>query len=193
MDDLLSRFAAPLARLGLPYMITGGAAAIVYGEPRMTNDLDVVLAMQPRDAARVASAFAADDTYVPPVEVLEIESGRRVDGHFNVIHGPSSLRADVYVAGEDPLHQWGLARTRRLTLGTLAMAIAPPEYVIVRKLQYAAMGGGDRHLRDIRRMLERALTPIDSARVQEFAEARGVLGLWTAVQQPRGDHTGTLD
>ena len=91
MDDLLSRFATPSVRLDLLWMITGGAAAIVYGDPRLTNDLDVVLAMQPDDAQRVAAAFAADDTYVPPVEVLEIEAARRTHGHLNIIHGPSLL------------------------------------------------------------------------------------------------------
>ena len=185
MDDLLTRFAAPLTSLGLPYMITGGAAAIVYGDPRLTNDLDVVIAMRPADAAVVAAAFEAADTYVPPVEVLEIEAARQTHGHFNVIHGPTSLRADVYIAGADPLHAWGLARRRTLRVGDLDVSLAPPEYVIVRKLEYAAQGGGDRHLRDISRMLERRLAPIDDAVVEEFAAARGLLALWRAAQRPR--------
>ena len=172
MEDVLTRFSRPLAVLGLPWMITGGAAAIVYGEPRLTNDLDVVLAMQPADAARVATAFTAADTYVPPTEVLEIEAARRTHGHLIVIHGPTSLRADVYIAGDDPLHAWGLARRRTLRVGELDVSLAPPEYVIVRKLEYAAQGGGDRHLRDIGRMLERRLTVIDEDVITQFAESR---------------------
>jgi len=178
VGDLLDRFAAPFQRLGLPYMITGGAAAIVYGEPRLTNDLDLVVQMTSDDAVRVAAALAAEDTYVPPVEVLEIEAGRRVHGHFNVIHGPSSLRADVYVAGDDPLHAWGLARRRELRLTNSVVVIAAPEYVIVRKLQYAGMGGGDRHLRDIRRMLDRSLVPIDRDEIAEYARRISVLAEW---------------
>jgi hypothetical protein len=181
VDDLLLRFAAPLVRLGLPYMVTGGAAAIVYGEPRLTNDLDVVLAMAPSDASRVAAAFAADDTYVPPTEVLELEAARRTNGHFTVIHGVSSLRADVYIAGDDPLHAWGLARRRTVRVGALDVSIAPPEYVIVRKLEYAAQGGGERHLRDIAKMLERRVTLIDATIIAEFAAARGLQAQWTSV------------
>jgi hypothetical protein len=179
VQDLMSRFAQPFDRLGLPYMITGGAAAIVYGDPRLTNDLDLVVAMRPEDAERVAEALQADDTYVPPVDVLKIEAGRPIHGHFNVVHGPSSLRADVYLAGEDPLHQWGLARRQALRLGDITVAMAPPEYVIVRKLQYAAMGGGDRHLRDIRRMLERGVLPIDRAEISRQAVELGVQDAWT--------------
>jgi len=164
-------------------MITGGAAAIVYGEPRLTNDLDLVVAMTPADAARVADALAADDTYVPPIEVLEVEAARRTHGHFNVIHGPTSLRADVYVAGDDPLHAWGLARRRIIVLADQEVSIAPPEYVIVRKLQYSAQGGGDRHLRDIRRMLDRALVPIDHAALEQFVSTLGLRDEWTRVHR----------
>jgi len=46
-----------------------------------------------------------------------------------------------------------VAMTRRST---------PPEYVIIRTLQYAALGSGDRHLRDIGRMLECRVAPIDA-------------------------------
>ena len=178
VGELLLRFAQPFTRLGLPYMITGGAAAIVYGQPRLTNDLDLVVAMRPADAQRVADALAAEDTYVPPYEVLEVEAARSVHGHFNVIHGPTSLRADVYLAGEDPLHSWGLASRRALTIDGLAVWIAPPEYVIVRKLQYALQGGGDRHLRDIHRMLERALVPIDLGGIGERVSALGLDVPW---------------
>jgi len=185
IDELLARFAVPLNGLALPWMITGGAAAIVYGEPRLTNDLDVVLAMRPTDAPRVAAAFEADDTYVPPMEVLELEAARRTHGHFNVIHSLSSLRADVYIAGDDPLHAWGLERRYRMEVGGATVWIAPPEYVIVRKLEYAAQGGGDRHLRDIARMLERRLTPIDDAMIADCAASRGLLPLWTSVRSSR--------
>jgi hypothetical protein len=179
VGDLLARFVAPLHGLGLPYMVTGGAAAIVYGDPRLTNDIDLVLAMRPADAARVAWALQAEDTYVPPVEVLEVEAGRPVHGHFNVVHSPTSLRADVYLAGDDPVHAWGLARRRHIHVGALTVALAPPEYVIVRKLQYAAMGGGDRHLRDIHRMLERQLVPIDREAITRHAQSLGVHETWT--------------
>lgn len=181
--DLISRFAVPFHRLGLPYMMTGGAAAIVYGEPRLTNNLDLVVAMSPADARRVADALAAPDTYVPPVEVLEIEAARRIHGHFNVLHSPSSLRADVYLTGDDALNAWGLAGRRTIVVHEQPVAIAPPEFVIVRKLQHSAMGAGDRHLHDIRRMIERAVVPIDHEAIRAQAESLGVIALWERAQR----------
>jgi hypothetical protein len=39
----LAPFLEPLERLGIPYCITGSVAASVYGEPRLTADVDVVV------------------------------------------------------------------------------------------------------------------------------------------------------
>lgn len=50
--DELTRFAQRLEAIGSPYMITGATAAILYGQPRVTNDLDVVLSLD--DPGRVA-------------------------------------------------------------------------------------------------------------------------------------------
>jgi hypothetical protein len=55
--DLLGLFIPPSNELGLTYMITGAVAAVVYGEPRLTRDLDVVLTLAPGDGARLAGAF----------------------------------------------------------------------------------------------------------------------------------------
>ncbi len=39
--SLFSPFLEPLERLGWPYCITGSVAASVYGEPRLTADIDI--------------------------------------------------------------------------------------------------------------------------------------------------------
>ena len=56
-DDLLSLFVDPLERLGLDYLVTGSVASMLYGEPRLTNDVDLVLDLTPADASRLRAAF----------------------------------------------------------------------------------------------------------------------------------------
>lgn len=58
VPELHQRLIAPLATLGIPYMVTGGVAAIVYGEPRLTNDVDIVVRLAPADARRLPTADA---------------------------------------------------------------------------------------------------------------------------------------
>ena len=52
--DLVSLFVEPLNRLGITYMVTGAVAAIVYGEPRLTNDIDFVIKLSDDDVLRLA-------------------------------------------------------------------------------------------------------------------------------------------
>ena len=96
--DLIRLFIEPFERLELRYFITGGVATVVYGDPRFTRDIDVVLALHPSDIPRLRATFDPTDFYVPPAETLEQEATRPTGGHFNLIHARTALRADVYVA-----------------------------------------------------------------------------------------------
>lgn len=153
LAELLSRFATPLDRLSIPYMATGAVAAIVYGEPRLTADLDLVLKLNPTNAADFLESFPSNEFYRPPLETVIAESERSEHGHFNLLHLESGLRADLYLAGDDPLNEWGLTHRRQARVGDREVWLAPAEYVIVRKLEYFKAGGASRHLDDIRGML----------------------------------------
>lgn len=55
---------------------------------------------------------------------------------------------------QDPLHQWALKNRRRERLDAKTeIWIAPPEYVIIRKLEYFREGDSHKHLDDTRKML----------------------------------------
>jgi hypothetical protein len=82
----LTPFLEPLERLGLPYCVTGSVAASVYGEPRLTADIDVVLLLKAVDVPRLRAAFPDAQYYVPPEDTLLIEASRGTRGAFNLIH-----------------------------------------------------------------------------------------------------------
>jgi hypothetical protein len=138
--------------LGIRYMVSGSVASIFYGEPRLTNDVDIVVFLQRTHVARLQAGFPEDEFYCPPREVIEIEIGRSQRGHFNLIHHASGFKADIYPVS-DELHRWGLSHCREAILDGDRIVLAPPEYVMVRKLQFFREGGSVKHLRDIGRML----------------------------------------
>lgn len=146
-------FTRKLEDLGLRYMVTGSIAAIYYGEPRLTNDIDIVVILAQEDAAKLEAAFPLADFYCPPHEVIQLEIAREQRGHFNLIHHQTGFKADVYPAGRDALHLWALGRTQDANLGDDVIRLAPPEYVVIRKLQFFREGASPKHLRDVNRML----------------------------------------
>lgn len=176
--DLYSRLLRPFNEAGIPYMVTGGLAAIVYGEPRLTNDVDVVLQLRPVDAGRLTAAFPASSYYVPPVETIREEAARPAHGHFNILDLDTALRADIYCAGDDPLAAWGLPRRRAIQLGEGQVWIAPIEYVIVLKLRYFRESHSDRHLRDIAAMRRLSGELIDQRALQDWIGRLGLESEW---------------
>eukprot|EP01041_Mallomonas_annulata_P040321 gene40321-64193_t len=70
---------------GIPYAIVGSVASSVYGEPRATNDVDLLIQLSRNDAAKLVHAFPTEQFYVPPAEVIAVELGRPHGGHINVI------------------------------------------------------------------------------------------------------------
>lgn len=147
-------FTSKLQELGVRYMVSGSIAAIFYGEPRMTNYVDVIVFLRREDALRLPALFPPEEFYCPPLEVIESERSREQRGHFNLIHHETGSKADIYLAGRDPLHAWGIAHVTAVEIDGQTVAFAPPEYVMIRKLEFYREGGSSKHLKDVRRMLQ---------------------------------------
>lgn len=179
-QDEVTRFLRPLDDLRIEYMVTGATAAILYGQPRVTNDIDLVLALADTQVESLVRAFPEETFYVPPVEVIRTEIARHQRGHFNIIDLETGYKADIYLAGEDPLHAWAMSRRRALAWSSdQAVKVAPPEYVIVKKLEYYREGGSSKHVTDVRAVL--ALTEIDRAALGEWILRRGLTDEWQRV------------
>lgn len=74
--DLIRLFHRAARTTGNPLFVTGGVATGVYGEPRFTRDINVVIALEPSEGGRLRDAFDPADFYVPPAETLLEESTR---------------------------------------------------------------------------------------------------------------------
>jgi hypothetical protein len=84
-------FVRPLNRFGFRYVVSDSVAAILYGEPRLTNDVDFVVFLWQADIVRLQEAFPSPEFYVPPPEVISSEIARPTKGQFNVIHADTGF------------------------------------------------------------------------------------------------------
>jgi len=177
--ELLAAFVTPLEESKIPYFVTGSVASIFYGEPRLTHDIDVVIHLSQIDMKRFPLFFPLEKYYCPPEEVIQIETRRRPFGHFNLIHHESGLKADIYPDAEDKLHHWAFQYRRRVDLGgSVALWLAPPEYVIIRKLEYFREGGSDKHLSDIKKMMPQIEVGLDKKFLEAELDSRGLGQYW---------------
>lgn len=180
--DLAGLFLGPLeAADRFTYMVSGSVASIEYGEPRATLDIDLVLLLEVADLPVLAALFPEPDFYIPPDDVLAIEATRPTRGHFNIIHIPSGLKADCYTSRNHPFLPWALRNRRRVDLDSLSIWLAPPEYVILWKLEFLRESGGDKHRRDITGMLQISGSEIDHSFLEAAIRELGLSPTWESV------------
>lgn len=170
---LLRLLGERLDRIGCAWFVTGSVASTVFGEPRFTNDVDLVARIDERQAALLAESFTGDEWYVS--REAAVEAARR-RGMFNVIHVSSGLKADVIVARDSPHDDSRFARVLRIAMpdGRLE-PFASPEDVILKKLEFFREGGSEKHLRDVASMMAvRGVDCLDWTYLEHWAVRLGI-------------------
>jgi hypothetical protein len=169
-----------LERLGIPYMVVGSFTSAAYGEPRFTNDIDIVIDVPPGHVDELCAAFGSQDFYVSR-EAAHAALAQR--GQFNVIHPESGNKIDFMISRTDA---WGIEQLQRRQriplLPDLSAFAARPEDVIISKMLYYQEGGSEKHLRDIAGILRTSGPAIDRNYVDEWTQQFGLSQIWNAVQ-----------
>ncbi len=172
--DLLRRF----EDAGIPYMVVGSVASIVYGEARLTRDMDVVVDLRPEDVARFAGLFDPVEFYCPPEEVLRQEVVER--GQFNLLHQESGLKIDVVLRKDTEHGREEFSRRARVPFWQGFDAfLASPEDVIIKKLAFYREGGSAKHLADVRGIL--AETAVDKKYIGRWVDRLGLAEIWRGI------------
>jgi len=180
-DDLLRYAVSVLEQLGADYFVTGSIATIYFGEPRFTNDIDIVVALSSDRVAEFCRAFPQPEYYVSEEAAQEAV---KTHGQFNVIHPASGLKVAVIIPAHTSFNRSRFARVIRVRPATdYDASFASMEDVIIRKLQYYREGGSEKHLRDITGILRISGDQVDRSYVDHWAERLGVESIWHAVQR----------
>lgn len=183
-SELLRFCTKVLEQLGLRYFVTGSVATIFYGEPRFTNDIDIVVDLPPDRISELCGAFPSSDFYVSEESVRSAVSRK---GQFNVIHPASGLKADIMVPSEDAFNRSRFSRVRRLRPAPeYDVFFASPEDVILKKLEYYLEGRSEKHLRDIAGVLKISGPQIDFTYIDEWAGLLGLSEIWRKVRGAAG-------
>lgn len=149
--DLLEVVGGHLDRLGCARFTTGSIASMLYGEPRFTNDVDMVVRISAQQVCAMAGSFSGDDWYFSLDAATEAV---RMRSMFNILHVPSGLNADLIVSADDAFDRARYQRIRSIEMPSGRLEpFASPEDVMLKKLVYFKGGKSEKHLRDIRTMI----------------------------------------
>jgi hypothetical protein len=165
-------------RLGVPYVVGGSFASSVYGEPRSTNDIDVVADLRPRDVRPLVAALGAD--FYADVDAVSSAVDRSAS--FNVIHAKTAVKVDVFVAGGDEFDHDRIARRRPIHVDPGSEAVLyvdTAEATVLRKLEWFRRGGesSERQWRDVVSVLRVRRAQVDGQYLRFWADRLGVTDL----------------
>ncbi len=145
--DILRDVSLRLNSAGIAFMLTGSVAMNYYAQPRMTRDIDLVVALSSAEA--IVRLFEPD-YYISPESVANAVSRRSI---FNLIHLESVIKVDCIVLKNEPFRQEEFARRREITLTDFQTWIVSREDLILSKLFWAKDSRSEVQLRDVLNLL----------------------------------------
>ena len=148
--DVLRIVSDRLGREGIPFMLTGSYAMAYYATPRMTRDLDLVVALTEQDVEKFVAAFVAD-FYVDPEAVQAAVKTSRL---FNIMHLQSGIKVDLILKKQTPYRDLEFRRRLAVKLDGISTWIVSREDLILSKLLWARDSGSELQLRDVKSLLE---------------------------------------
>jgi hypothetical protein len=169
--DILRDVSRRLERAEFAYMLTGSMAMNYYAQPRMTRDIDLVVALQLADADRVVVLFAGD-YYVSRDAVADSIAEESI---FNLIHIESVIKVDCIIRKNTAYRQAEFERRARITIQDFSLWIASKEDLIISKLAWASDSHSETQLGDVRNL---ALTGCDNVYIEHWTQKLGLLSLW---------------
>jgi predicted nucleotidyltransferase len=143
--ELLKKLALKLDELAIPYMVIGGQAVLVYGEPRLTRDIDITLGLGTEALDRILAIAAQLQLTVIPRDVADFVHRTMV---LPVEDTASHIRVD-FIFSLSAYEREALNRTRRIKLDETEISFASLEDVIVHKV----VAGRPRDIEDVRILL----------------------------------------
>ena len=166
---------------GLEYLIGGAVAAWAWGEPRATQDLDVVANIPIKKVDQLSQELNARGMRVPSDIIRNRILDERADTPISAIHMFSGYKADIYpLRGDDALRKSSLERRALVDLGPEVgeVYLHTPEDLIVYKLWYYSISRQTKHLRDITSIVITLSAELDYDYIEFWSTKKGVNTLW---------------
>lgn len=184
-EDFLKMILSVLEKAGIDYMIGGAVAVWPWGEPRSTQDIDIVIHLGLEQINALSKELEKVDIFLPPDIILDNLHETRIDLPINAIHGASGYKAEMFLLREDDeLRKAAFQRRVKVDFGADIgeVYIHSPEDLIIYKMLYYSLSQQAKHIRDIGSILKTMGGRLDYGYIQKWAKDKQLTAIWQAIQ-----------
>lgn len=175
--DVALLVARAIESVGGAYFVGGSVASSFQGEPRATNDIDIVVELP---LGRIAALVAA----LGPSFEVDIDMLRDAllhGGTCNIFFLPLLTKVDLFAVGPSPFDHSEFARRKTVTVRAAGdtLVLKTPEDTVIRKLLWYRDGGevSDKQWRDVVEVLRVSGTLMDHAYMTSWSTRLGLADL----------------
>ena len=172
--DILRDVSHRLHHAGIAFMVTGSMAMNYYAQPRMTRDIDVVIAVRENDLNRMIKLFESD-YYISRDAVEESVKAKSM---FNIIHNAGIIKVDFIVRKDSEYRQVEFERRRKVMIEDFKTFLVSKEDLILSKLIWGRDSKSELQARDVRNLLG---TGVDEPYLLRWIDALGLKSHYTEV------------
>ncbi len=131
--EFLANVVNILEELEIPYMFTGSIGSSFHGEPRATNDVDVVISLDEKQLKSLIHSFKGD-YYISESAAFDGFNSKTM---FNVIDSKSGWKADFIILKSRPFSIQEFKRRQLCNFSDINVFIVSTEDTILSKLEWA--------------------------------------------------------
>ncbi len=181
--DIALRVAAAVEVVGGAYFVGGSLASSLHGEPRATNDIDIVLSLPAALSARFCEALGTDFELDPDSLRRALMRAETANGFFL----PYLTKIDFFGLGREPFDEVEFARRCSVQIRATGerLVVKTAEDSILRKLWWFRLGGevSDRQWRDVIEVLRANVGTLDESHLDSWAGPLAVADLLARARQ----------
>lgn len=177
-EDLVSDVVGRLNDAGIAHMLTGSVASSWYGEPRATQDLDVVIDPAPTALDQLIDGLLVDRWHV---DLYVAHAALDDRTRFNAI-GPEAFKVDFIIRHDRPFSRAEFDRRQPVELLGTKTFLPTVEDMVIARLEWAQATDSERQRRDVQGMLVVAGSDIDLTYVDGWVRRLGLGGPWEALR-----------
>ena len=177
--DVFRRIVEHLDRRDIPYMLVGSFASTYFGASRTTYDLDIVIEAAPDPLRGLVADLQADEYYAELDAALD---ARQHESLFNVIDKATGWKIDLIFRKSRAFDQEEFRRRRPAKLYDIQLFIASAEDVIIAKLEWSKLGGSQRQIEDVAKVLTIQWKTLDQIYLSKWIEELELHEQWSAAK-----------